>query len=297
MIGLFRRSVPGRGRQRLVLVAVFSLLVPLLPNDARGQSDVGDDSGGALSHPVLLGVNAVLGGLTAGVGRWLNGGSVHHGIGAGLAGGALGYVGRRIAVQDFGGAGLLGRQVNAVGASLVANAAANRPPLSRLDLPLGPMVLRFEPASGWLPSPRVRVWDAVWLISGLLDSRLELDWEESVSSGAPVFRAPEHILESGAYGRYVGGVIVLGLNHRPTTLAHERVHVLQIDQLQGTWGVPLEEWAVAALPGGIAAPGWVEGGVAAPLMIWGLSEGLSLGRDRRPWEAEADFLTRESGSP
>jgi hypothetical protein len=278
-------------------MAALSLLVPLLPSGVRAQGDIGADFGGDLNHPVLLGVNALLGGLTAGVGRWLSGGPIHHGVGWGLAGGALGYTGRLIAVQDFSGAGLLGRQVNGVGTSLVANAVANRAALSRLDLPVGPVVLRFEPASGLLPSPRVRVWDAAWLVSGLLDSRLELDWKESVSSGAPVFQAPDHLLEGGSTGQYIGGVIVLGLNHRPNTLAHERVHVLQFDQLHGYWGGPLEDWAAThVLPGGIAAPGWLEAGIAAPLMVWALSDGLSLEPDQRPWEAEADFLAGRSGS-
>lgn len=289
------RNIGGdrsRRPRHVFLAAALSLSVVVLPSGARGQSDVGD-TGHGLNHPVLLGVNAVLGGLTAGVGRWLNGGSIHQGLEVGLAGGALGYVGRYVAVQDFGGAGLLGRQVNAVGTSMVANAAADRPWLSRLDLPVGPVVLRFEPGSGLLPSPRVRVWDAVWLVSGLVDSRLELDWKESVSSGAPVFRAPDHLLEDGAYGRYVGGVIVLGLNQRPSTLAHERVHVLQFDATHGYWGRPVEDWAAEALPD-VTVPGWIEGGGAAPLMLWMMHESLSLDWHQRPWEAEADFLARQS---
>lgn len=270
-------------------------LVLASPTGAGAQGDVGDEAYGNVSHPVLLGANAVLGALTAGVARWLTGESVRDGIELGLAGGALGYAGRVIAVRDFAGAGLLGRQVNAVGTSLVSNVAASRPALSRLDFPVGPVVLRFERDRGPLPSPRVRVWDAVWLISGLLDSRLELDWAESASAGAPVFRAPDHLLEGYAYGRYVGGVIVLGMNRRPTTLAHERVHVLQLDQLHGYWGRPLEEWLASALPGPVRPPGWMEAGVAAPFLIWGLGDGLSLDKDDRPWEAEADFLAGRSG--
>lgn len=287
---------PGAGsgpHLRASQAAALALLAPLAltwPSVAAAQSDVGDETFANLGHPILLAANAALGALTAGVGRWMKGESIREGVGVGLAGGTLGYVGRRIAVQDFGGAGLLGRQVNALGTSLVANAAAARPALSRLDFPIGPVVLRFEPERGPLPAPRVRAWDAAWMISGLLDSRLELDAAESLSAGAPVFHAPAHVLEERAYGKYIGGVIILPMNQRPSTLAHERVHVLQFDQIHGYWGAPLEGWAASALPGEIASPSWVEGGVAAPLMLWLLGEGLSLDPDNRPWEAEADFL-------
>jgi hypothetical protein len=281
---------------RRVAAPVACLLVLLwLPGAARGQADTGANAGTGVSDPVLVGVNAVLGGLTAGVGRWLRGGSVTKGAAVGLAGGALGYAGRRIAVEDFSGAGLLGRQVNAVGTSLVANAAADRGALSRLDLPVGPVILRFEPARRAWPVPRLRVWDAGWLVAAIVEDRLDLDWEESISSGAPVFRAPDHRLEA-AYGRYVGGVIVLGMDPLPQTLAHERVHVLQFDAIQGYWGGPGEEWVASLLPARLRPPAWIETGIGAPLLVKAVSDGLSLRWDRRPWEIEADFLDGKSGS-
>lgn len=81
----------------------------------------------------------MLGGLTAGIVQRLRGGSFSDGFARGAVGGAVAYAGRRIAAERFDGAGLLGRQVGAVGASVVRNASERRPSLERLFFPAGPL--------------------------------------------------------------------------------------------------------------------------------------------------------------
>lgn len=273
------------------MLLLLPLAIPwLLPARAMAQPIVGgaDEPQYATVH--FLGANALLGGLTGAVGQWLGGGSFADGFTVGVAGGVVAYAGRRVVVSEFDGAGLLGRQIGAVGGSMVANAAAGRGPISRIELPLGPMILRFEPAQTLVPQPRLLLYDAIWLASGLLESRLELDAWESLSSGAPVLRAPRHDFDTGAAGHYIGGLIVLPRRSAATTLPHERVHVLQFDYFRQLWGDPLEDWALDKLPWAVPGLHLVQPGVGVTVLWSALRLRSVWEAEDRPWEIEANFL-------
>src|SRR5690606_17462320 len=67
------------------------------------------------SMALAFGVNVVLGGLVAGVLHGARGGDFRDAVVKGVTGGALSFAGKRLAVEPFFGAGLLGREVSAVG--------------------------------------------------------------------------------------------------------------------------------------------------------------------------------------
>ena len=257
-------------------------------------------------HVAVLAGNVTLGALTGGVLRALKGGSFREGLLRGALGGAVTYTAKRIVVQHFAGAGLLGREVNAVGVSIVRNAGDGAAMFSRLYLPLGPLPLRvtLTLAGNVRIRPRLDLGDAVWLADGVFTSGLQLDVGESVSSGAPVFQATGRWLDSanhGLRGYVISRAIFLGDPdfYAPTTpppaevAAHERVHVLQQDFVLTAWSDPL----AAAVLARVKAGRWVSSYVAVDALGWvpGMMSRLSFGahgRDHSPAELEARFLAQ-----
>lgn len=323
-----RRSVPSRtperpladwragGRLKRVLPARLSFLivgaVTLAPvRTAKAQAPLATltpSSSEALTwagHGTVLAGNAVIGGLTGGVLQKLKGGSFADGFARGALGGSVIYAGKRVAAQRFWAAGLLGREINAVGASVVRNAADGEATFGRLFLPLGPLPLRAMLAirNGVRVQPQIDLAGAGLVVWGLLGSDLTLNLGRSVSSGAPVFEARDRWLsdaDHGVRGLAVARSVFLGDPHlivgpevsTDDVLAHERVHVLQQDFVLTAWGDPFAGLALRRFGAGrridryvtLDALGWVVGAVSH----------LTYGTDRQerfPTELEARFLT------
>lgn len=199
--------------------------------------------GDGAKYAITIGSNVVLGGLTAGIGEQLGGGSFWRGFTRGAAGGGLAFVGKQVSAARFTGAGLLGRQITAVGGSAVNNAAAGRPLFARVVVPLGPARVYVEPGSS---SPVHVKLDAAGLIRiGYAATRPDarLDVGSSLSSGTLVFEVGD---EWGYRARHAAGVILMTEHRSPRggrrTLAHERVHVGQYDFAFLAWSEPAERW-------------------------------------------------------
>ena len=241
--------------------------------------------------------NALIAGVSAGIVQELRGGSFRDGFARGALGGAIAYGGRRVAVEGFWGAGLIGRQVSAVGVSITRNAADNEPPLRKIWLPLGPVTVALDRGDSFTVSARADLFATGWLLAAVFDDRLDFDMESSISSGAPVFRAPDHRLRSGdrmLAGTAIGGVIVVARHHEDLStndiLAHERVHVLQYDFAQLAWGDPLEEYVGQYVPFVSLAQRHVRIGALLPLVADGLGRVTGLGGPDSAWELEAYYL-------
>jgi hypothetical protein len=259
------------------------------------------DAPGWVGHFTTLSANALLGGFTAGVAQHARGGSFTRGFAHGLLGGGVVSAGKWAAAQRFSGAGLAGRQIAAVGISMTRNAALGAPLLDELILPVGPARLYVRGSAG---RPRVRVridaFATGWLIYGIAERELHFDAGGSVSAGAPVFRTRGTILRLGDDAHAVGltnaGVVFLadvpayGGRFTRRALAHERVHVLQSDQLFALWTDPAEDWLLRRLPGGALLSAHVDVGVSTELLK--LLGRLFPEHGDRPWELEATFLAR-----
>lgn len=292
------------------LALALLLTVPgtwLLPAGAGGQDP--------LPHPdarrhrpdlsgqvATLSANAALGGLAAGIVQKLRGGSFQDGLARGALGGGVAFLGKRVAVERFDGAGLAGRQLAAVGNSILLNAGAGRPSLERLVLPVG--FARLHLGTGEEPRARVSLdlHGLVWTAYAAAVPELRFDAAASLSAGAPVFRSPGYVLSWDETGDEVAGFapagVILLSDHTgregrggatdPVIFAHERVHVLQYDQSFAAWSDPLQGWLLPRLPGGERVGRVLDLDLAAPLLY-----GVSLwhgGYEGRPWEREAYFL-------
>jgi hypothetical protein len=241
--------------------------------------------------------NSLIAGLSAGVIQELRGGSFRDGFTRGALGGAVAYGGRRVAAEGFWGAGLVGRQVSAVGISIARNAAERQPSFSQLWLPIGPVTVQLRYGEELTVSARADVYASAWMLAAVLDDRLTLDVESSFSSGAPVFRAPDYQLRRGDHslgGMAVGGVVVTGHhsdNLRPDEiLAHERVHVLQYDFAQLLWGDPLEELVGRHVPYLSIPQRHVRFGALLPVLADGLGRLIRIDGPSTYWELEAYYL-------
>ncbi|HUH11634.1 MAG TPA: hypothetical protein VMK65_00935 [Longimicrobiales bacterium] len=252
----------------------------------------------------VLAGNAALGALSAGILQELRGGSFRDGFTRGAAGGAVVYAGKRLAVQEFDGSGLLGRQVAAVGSSMVRNAAEARPALARLWLPVGPVQLTWdrqaEEGSG--VHARLDVLAAATLAWAAAEPQLELDWGRTLSAGAPVFGVEEMLMRGpgddfDTTGMEVSGTILLsdielfGREYRRRVFAHERVHVLQTDFFARAWTAPLMEWALEEIPGGRHVGRFLDFDMA-DVLITALEIAAFKSYEGRPWELEAEWLAR-----
>lgn len=254
------------------------------------------------SEVAALGANAVIGGLGSGISAWLRGDSFTDAFTVGAAGGAVVFVGKRVATIRHPGAGLGGRVVGAVGASMVRNAATGRGPLDLVLLPVGPVTLYWTtvPDSGSV-SARLNVGRAIFLGRLLARERLRLDWGETLSAGGPVFHAEGRVIE-GENGSRVGGMELWGtislsdpelipMVDHGQLLAHERVHLIQDDFLNLAWAGPMEEWLLARVPYGDVLSRYFDPGVLY-MGIAGIFV-AAMPYEDRPWEVEASYL--ESG--
>jgi hypothetical protein len=244
-------------------------------------------------------INAALGGLTAGGLRVLRGGSLRQGLESGLAGaagGALVYAGKRVAVQRWDGAGLVGREVAAVGSSVVWNASAGRGMVDRLVLPIGPVRLYLGLDEGFRVTPKLDLSSTVAIAVASLNGGI--DWGRSVSAGAPVFHRTEPYAQAEVLGQQAAGVITY--RHPPgrsepgesslEILAHEQVHVIQRDQAFLFWSGPAEEVLLGSTPAGRALRLHLDVGldVVAKLLVKQVVD-----YEIRPWEREAHLLSGE----
>lgn len=249
-----------------------------------------------VGEAAFLGLNALLGGVTAGLFRALDGGSFEDGFAKGALGGGIVYAGKRVAAESFPAAGLLGREVAAVGNSVVRNASVGRPLLDRLMFPVGPLHLYVSPGD---PSPlglQVDVQDVYWIVYGLAESRLALDAGASLSSGAPVFRSSRRLLdpdEELIEGAAAGGVIFLGPGLGPARedelLAHERAHVIQHDFGSRAWTIPAEDWLADHLPAD-AFRSRLDYDIASVAVRWSTAWIFDRDPFHGPMQAEANFL-------
>lgn len=246
------------------------------------------------NHYTLTAANAVLGIVTVGVSRLIRGEPVWEGLPAGALGGALGYAGRYVAVDDFEGAGFLGREINAVGASVVANASRGDGWLDELALPVGPVHLYVRPWAEDVVTWRVDVADVGWIAWASLHPRMQVEWGRSLSTGTPTFRTRGGVLHQGGdivNGLGVGGVVLVDHVAKRNIEDHELVHVLELDFIQHTMGRPVEHALLDELFPESRWTRHVDPGLIGPALA-GL---LTVFGERRPggvFEAEALLLER-----
>jgi hypothetical protein len=219
-------------------------ILALVPQCVSAQDHTHDQPTWAVDVGVA-GANIAVGALTAAATAAIRGEDVSEAFLKGAAGGAVVFAGKRVAVERFDGAGLLGRQIASVGAGLVVDGGHGREWFREVWLPIGPAWLQVRPEGG--RRARVNLREAGVLIWAATRSELDFDLGRSVSNGAPVFVARRHRIESdsdGVSGLASGGVILLGVTDLDWEVVqrHENIHVIQHDYVLTTLERPVEQW-------------------------------------------------------
>jgi hypothetical protein len=282
---------------------VLLLALCALPRALHGQNDTTIYSApapGWATQISLAGANALLSAVSAGLAQELRGGSFRDGFTRGALGGLLIYGGKRVAVQDFGGAGLLGRQLGSVGGSIVRNASDGLGTFDRVVLPVGVTRVYWDRTAPQRWQVKVDALALGWTIYGIVEPELELNIERSFSAGTPVFQTQDKIIEleqSGHAGGTVQSGVVFLSNVRAwgdpflqKAFAHERVHMMQMDQIFLSWNEPQDDRALRLIPGGAHVARWVDINLSTQLLRF-LARFIDEYRER-PWELEAIYFTR-----
>jgi len=262
-------------------------------NTLGGQDDGWDDAN-VVNDFNLLSANAVLGGVTAGLASYRRGGSFRKGFTDGVLGGSLAYLGKRLTSARFSSAGFLGREIAAVGGSIVRNGSLGVGILDTLVLPVGPLRAFVTPSTLSKTRIRLDLHQTARLLAAISEERLALDWGRTFSAGAPVFLTDAKIRgETGFVSGLMGGGVILLSRRGPgpmdRTFAHERVHVAQEDFIQTTAGLSLERWAGQRI--GIDRIPLLEHTTLGfgYYALWFPASRIWRYQDR-PWEVEAEFL-------
>ena len=240
-----------------------------------------------------IGINAVIGLATAAAWSAIRGHGVMDGAGRGLIGGATMGVGRQVAASPFTGAGFVGREISAVGISMMTSPGDE--PL-RLWLPVGPAELQVT--NGRVIDWRINATNVVATIINATGRTTRLDAGLSLASGAFVFRSTREILRTRngeASGSELFERIILsrdafnGSSRFPNVLFHENVHVLQEDYLADAVADPLERSLLNRSWIGRRITRHITLGLLS-LSVNGIANSVIAYR-LRPWEREAYALT------
>ena len=209
----------------------------------------------------------------------------------GAVGGVAVYAGKRLAASRFDGAGFVGRQVAAVGTSVGRNAADGRGPLDELAFPLGWAGLYWDRVEGGV-TVRPDVNAIAWSVHLAFRPGTDFDWGRSVSSGAPVFLTRDGSFENDVAGRTYGNVILADRTANiplDVIVAHERVHVLQLDHHHALWGDPVERWATGLLGDGVSEVA-DRFALVTPTLLAGLAFASLWSGGDNPLESEAYYM-------
>ena len=228
-------------------IAIVCGVLLALPPEGHAQEN-GDTQSTWATDVGVASANALVGGLTAAITAAIRGDDVSDAFLKGTVGGAVVFAGKRVAVERFDGAGLLGRQVASLGTGLVVDAGQGREWFSEVWLPLGPAW--FQVRSGAGREMRVNLQEVGVLLWAATRSELHFDLGRSLSNGAPVWFARDHHIEHGSSrpaAMAAGSVVFLGAPTERLELevaqSHENIHVIQADYVLQTMSRPIERWA------------------------------------------------------
>ncbi|MGQ0714376.1 MAG: hypothetical protein ACT4PJ_11695 [Gemmatimonadaceae bacterium] len=286
-----------------ILALVAATVFTLAPVTAAGAQDIGQPTphGQGLvplsgrDRVAHLAVNGALGGFSAAMVALAKGKNPWRAALQGFGGGVALGAGKQIAGNRFDGAGLVGRQVSAIGTSLVRSASEDT--LVML-VPVGPVTFEVRPSAVDRVRPRVNVISAGTMLYYIIRDDTRFDLTATLSSGAPVFRFPTETVSTRdgiIFGRMDFGTIVLGARppimdlQRQLTLPHEAIHVAQYDFLDHALALPPERAILRKIGVGEGFLRHADLGIVS-VMLAGILQ-MHMDYDDRPWEREAVILT------
>ncbi len=239
----------------------------------------------------LLAANVGLGALVGGLRALVAQRPIRRGVLYGASGGAISGAGRQLVGTRRALAGVSGRAVHDLGLGVGTMAVRDT-----LELPMHirPLVARWRPSTRQWPRVRVNVTNLVTSIAFLRDPAVYVDWNETLWSGALVVAQRAGVPDNSYWGgsTWPGTIRLYGDlgsdAERRLLLAHESIHVLQLDAMHEWLGHDAESRALRQSRAGRAIARWVEPGALGALV--GLASRQGLPYTRSPLEIEAWWL-------
>ena len=247
----------------------------------------------------VFGSNVLLGGLTAAARALVEHHDPARAFAIGALGGAVHFSGKLVGPRSSFPGGIPGVVLSSTGTAIVSNAGRGAGLLDELNVPVGPLRVRFALRETRKVRLSINAFETGVLAGNLARRGMELDWEESASIGTFAFVTKGTLIRTSD-GKVVQGVttapvvVISSLSSDPSRLArHEFVHVQQQRFLDEAWGRPIEGYLRTRIPGGRRIPRWLELGIVSPALQ--LMEVAISGHDgpvRRLVESEAQMLER-----
>ena len=286
-----------------VTAAALAALAPLAEGAAQGRLPpsppaVHEHIGTPITardRAAHLALNGALGGFSAGMYALVRGKNPWRAALMGFGGGVVMGGGKQLAGTGFSGSGLLGRQLSAVGTSLVRSASEDT---MLVLVPLGPLTYEIRPRAADRVRARVNIVGSATILYYVIRSDTRVDLGATLSAGAPVFRFPTETVTTRdgiIFGRMDFGTIIVGtpassaIEDRRMTLPHESIHVVQYDFLEHALTLPPERAILRKLGVGETFLRHVDMGIVSVLLAGVLQ--MHMDYDQRPWEREAVILT------
>jgi hypothetical protein len=246
-----------------------------------------------------IGIGAIVGGVRALAAKR----SLTRGLLYGASGGALTGAARQLVGTRRAFAGVAGRAMHDVGLGIGTLAVRDT-----LEVPIhaGPIVARWRPTTGQWPRVRVNVTNLVTTAMFLRDPALSIDWSASAWAGAIVVAQRQSRPGDGVYfpSAWPGTIRLTPVGYegvpgwetsaiRRLDLAHEAIHVLQLDAMHEWIGHDAESRALRQSRAGTVIARWVEPGALGSLV--GLANRQWIPYTRSPLEIEAWWLSEGRG--
>ncbi|MCC7053848.1 MAG: hypothetical protein IT355_11320 [Gemmatimonadaceae bacterium] len=251
----------------------------------------------------ITAANIVIGAAVGGMRAWSSNRPVRRAVLLGAGGGLTTALGRQITATGGWPAGFVGRVVHDVGLGL-GSAAVD----SHFTVPVhfGPLVARWTPAARRWPLVRVNATNLLYATMLASQANTKIDWEATLWSGAVTLQslysfdggvdrasaAPGTIRMRTGSSRCVP--TSSGARRCRLELAHETVHIQQMDMLHDWIGQPIEDAVIMRRLRRHRVFRHVELGAVGPLSIAGIER---LRRYDTRWsEYEASWLTAGRGA-
>lgn len=281
------------------MTLVLALSVAAAPS-LQAQNEAVAPVPGAVRARITA-VNTVLGAAIGGTRAWIGHRPIRRGVALGALGGLTTSGARQLVATRRDGAGIVGRLVHDVGLGLGSAASDS---LLTVPFHVGPLVARWTPATRTWPSVRVNLTNLAHAGVAIARIRGSIDWRSTLWSGAVTVRPGANVIPDFALGEPgtisltnlspLCGISPSGAQICRIDLAHESIHVLQLDMMHEWVGKDIEAVLLRRLPGIRGISRWAE--------IGGIGPGsLALIEYRRPYhtrwvEYEAWWLTQGVGA-
>ena len=245
--------------------------------------------------------NALVGGATAAVSAMFRRQDPIRAFIQGVGGGLVHAGGKVLATSPRAALNWPGVVMAGVGTSIVYNAGRGAHLLEEISVPAYSLRLRYSRQSPRRFHVVLNALETAVAIRTWSREGIALDWTRSSYTGTPMFEGGFMMDNEGneSAGEALGSTAIVSRSATDfnQTVRHEVAHVHQFWFVQDAWGRPLEDALRRSTVVGQWLPGWLEIGLAGPVLVVLANRADGGSVLRAAWEGEAERLERRERRP